>query len=259
VIAVIVLVVILVLALMATRLSVRVVNQTQRGVILRFGRFARIAQPGLVIIVPIMNKMMLVDVVNQVVGLSPQQGITADNVSVSIDAVVTFQVADPEVAVLGVSEYARATLLTAETALRATIGAHSLDKLLSDRATINQELTKVIGSQVAKFGVSVATVEVRDVRLDEQMIRSMAAVAEADRQGRAKIIAARADRDAAAMLREAADIMDDRSMMLLQLNTLREITKGKSTIVIPANMPMLGDAVGGAAAALAARDESSAG
>lgn len=254
-IAIVVLVVLVALALVIARLSVRVINQTQRGVILRFGRFSRVASPGLVLIVPVMNRIMVVDVVNQVVGLPPQQGITADNVSVSIDAVVTFQVTNPEVAVLGVSDYSRATFLTSETALRATIGAHSLDKLLSDRATVNDELTKVIGSQVTKFGVTIATVEVRDVRLDEQMIRSMAAVAEADRQGRAKIVAARADRDSAALLREAADIMDDRSMMLLQLNTLREITKGKATIVVPANMPHLGDSAAAAAAALAAHGD----
>lgn len=230
--------------------SLKVINQNQRGIVLRLGRFVKVSQPGLTIIIPFMDHLTRVGVFNQVIALQPQQGITADNVSVSIDAVVTFMVSDPRVAILEVSDFQRATLLTAETALRATIGAHKLDELLSNRTLVNTQLTGVIDTQVEKFGIKVASVEIRDVRLDDQMIRSMAAVAEAEREGRAKVVAAEADRNAASILREAADIMDDRSFMLLQLNTLREIAKEKTTIVVPADMPALGQMTAAAAAAL---------
>lgn len=242
--AVIVVVIVVVLAvLVLAGASVRLVQQYQRGVVLRFGRLLEvIREPGLRIIVPFADRMAKVSTQTVVLPIPSQGAITRDNVTLDVDAVVYFRVVDPVKAVINVENYAQATSQVAQTSLRSVIGRADLDTLLSDRDQINNELKAVIDLPTEEWGISVDRVEVRDISLPEGMRRSMSAQAEAERERRARVIAADGEFQASTKLSQAATTMADTpgAMQLRLLQTVADVAAEKnSTLVMPFPVELL--------------------
>jgi regulator of protease activity HflC (stomatin/prohibitin superfamily) len=229
--AIIVLVVLIVLAK-----GLRIVQEYERGVIFRLGRCVGAKGPGLFFIIPGLDKMRKVNLQTQAVPVASQQVITKDNVTVAVDAVAYFRVKDPVASVIKIQNWFNAAQLVAQTTLRAIIGRHELDQLLGERDRINAELKTALDEQTEAWGVQVDLVEVRDVGLPEQMQRAMARQAEAERERRAKVIAADGEFQAAEKLAEAANTMSENpgAMQLRTLQTMAEIaTERNSTIIFP--------------------------
>jgi regulator of protease activity HflC (stomatin/prohibitin superfamily) len=225
----------IVLIIMIAR-SIRVVQEYERGVIFRLGRCVGAKGPGLFFIVPVLDKMRKVNLQTQAVPVASQQVITKDNVTVAVDAVAYFRVRDPVASVIKIQNWFNAAQLVAQTTLRAIIGRHELDQLLGERERINAELKSSLDEQTEAWGVQVDLVEVRDVGLPEQMQRAMARQAEAERERRAKVIAADGELQASEKLAEAAHAMADNpgAMQLRTLQTMAEIaTERNSTIIFP--------------------------
>ena len=217
-------------------LAVKIVPEYQRGVIFRLGRLVGARGPGLFLIIPIVERMVTVDLRIVTMDVPRQAVITRDNVSVGVDAVVYFRVTDPNDAVVKVMDYVRATSLVAQTTLRSVLGQSELDELLIKRDQINQQLQKIIDEATEPWGVKVTIVEVRDIGLPPEMIRAMAKQAEAERERRAKIIHAEGEFQAAEKLAEAGKIMaaTPTTLQLRYLQTLTEIsTERQSTIIFP--------------------------
>jgi regulator of protease activity HflC (stomatin/prohibitin superfamily) len=216
--------------------AVKVIYQYQRGVLFRFGRLRGIRGPGLNIILPWIDRLTKVDLRTKTVILEPQEVITRDNVTVNVDAVVYFNVIDPERAVLQVEDYALATEQLALTTLRSVLGQSELDELLSHRDRINQRLREIIDQHTeSPWGVVVSLVEVRDVLLPELMQRAMARQAEAEREKRAKIIHAEGEESAAQALANAARTLgaEPPAIQLRYLQTLVEMAGERSSTIIP--------------------------
>ena len=216
--------------------GLRIVQEYERGVIFRLGRCVGAKGPGLFFIFPIFDKMRKVNLQTQAVPVASQQVITKDNVTVAVDAVAYFRVKDPVASVLKIQNWFNAAQLVAQTSLRSIIGRHELDQLLGERDRINTELKLALDEQTEAWGVQVDLVEVRDVGLPEQMQRAMARQAEAERERRAKVIAADGEYEAAQKLGEAADVMSSNpgAMQLRTLQTMAEIaTERNSTIIFP--------------------------
>lgn len=238
-------VLIVVIALVALLLasSVRMVQQYQRGVVLRFGRLLpAVRQPGLRLMVPIADRMVNVPVQTIVLDVPPQGAITKDNVTLSVDAVVYFRVTDPIKAVVNVENYLGAISQVARTSLRSVIGRADLDTMLSDREKVNAELRAVIDTPTDDWGVSVDRVEIKDIALPEGMRRAMAHQAEAERDRRARVIAADGEFQASARLADAARVMGDPSgaMQLRLLQTVSEVASDQnSTLVMPLPVEVL--------------------
>jgi regulator of protease activity HflC (stomatin/prohibitin superfamily) len=214
----------------------RVVQEYERGVIFRLGRCVGAKGPGLFYILPFFDKMRKVNLQTQAVAVAAQQVITKDNVTVGVDAVSYFRVVDPVASVIKIQNWYQASQLVAQTALRSIIGRHELDQLLGERDRINNELRVALDEQTEPWGVSVENVEIRDVGLPEQMQRAMARQAEAERERRAKIIAADGEFQASTRLAEAAAAMASApgSMHLRTLQTMSEIAvEHNSTIIFP--------------------------
>ena len=214
----------------------RIVQEYERGVIFRLGRCVGAKGPGLFYIIPFLDKMRKVNLQTQAVPVASQQVITKDNVTVAVDAVAYFKVIDPVASVIKIQNWFNAAQLVAQTSLRSIIGRHELDQLLGERDRINSELKTALDEQTEAWGVQVDLVEVRDVGLPEQMQRAMARQAEAERERRAKIIAADGEAQAAARLSEAAATMSANpgAMQLRTLQTMAEIaTERNSTIIFP--------------------------
>jgi len=212
------------------------VQEYERGVIFRLGRCVGAKGPGLFFIVPGLDKMRKVNLQTQAVPVASQQVITKDNVTVAVDAVAYFRVKDPVASVIKIQNWFNAAQLVAQTSLRSIIGRHELDQLLGERDRINSELKTALDEQTEAWGVQVDLVEVRDVGLPEQMQRAMARQAEAERERRAKVIAADGESQAAEKLAEAASTMSDNpgAMQLRTLQTMAEIaTERNSTIIFP--------------------------
>ncbi len=230
-------VVVVVLALVMTLVSgVRVVQEYERAVIFRLGRCVGAKGPGVFFIVPFIDKMRKVNLQTQAVAVASQQVITADNVTTAVDAVAYFKVKDPVASVLKIQNWYQAAQLVAQTSLRAIIGRHELDQLLGERDRINQELRVALDAQTEEWGVQVDLVEIRDVTLPEQMQRAMAKQAEAERERRAKIIAADGELQASEKLSQAALAMQATpgAMHLRTLQTMAEIAvEHNSTIIFP--------------------------
>jgi len=229
--AIVVLVVLIVLAK-----GLRIVQEYERGVIFRLGRCVGAKGPGLFFIIPGLDKMRKVNLQTQAVPVASQQVITKDNVTVAVDAVAYFRVKDPVASVLKIQNWFNAAQLVAQTSLRSIIGRHELDQLLGERDRINTELRTALDEQTEAWGVQVDLVEVRDVGLPEQMQRAMARQAEAERERRAKVIAADGEFEAAQKLGEAAETMamNPGAMQLRTLQTMAEIaTERNSTIIFP--------------------------
>jgi regulator of protease activity HflC (stomatin/prohibitin superfamily) len=233
-VALVIVVVVVLLIVLAT--GFRIVQEYERGVIFRLGRCVGAKGPGLFYIVPLIDKMRKVNLQTQAVPVASQQVITKDNVTVGVDAVAYFRVKDPVASVIKIQNWFNAAQLVAQTSLRSIIGRHELDQLLGERDRINGELKNALDEQTEAWGVEVALVEVRDVGLPEQMQRAMARQAEAERERRAKIIAAEGEAQAAERLGEAAAVMatNPGAMQLRTLQTMAEIaTERNSTIIFP--------------------------
>ncbi len=224
--------------------AIRIVQEYERGVIFRLGRFVGARGPGLFFIIPIIERMEKVDLRVVTADVPTQEAITRDNVTVKVNAVIYFRVVDPGNAVLKVMDHMRATSQLAQTTLRSVLGQSELDELLSNRDQINQRLRKIIDEGTEPWGVKVTLVEVRDVELPQSLQRAMAAQASAERERRAKIIHADGEFQASAKLSEAAAVLASQpgSMQLRYLQTLTEISSDKSnTIVFPLPMDLVKD------------------
>lgn len=214
--------------------SVRIVQEYERGVIFRLGRVVGAKGPGLFFIIPIIDRMVKVDLRTITLDVPSQEAITGDNVTVKVNAVVYFRVLDPSAAIIEIEDFRRATWQIAQTSLRNVIGQSMLDQLLQDREQINETLQHIIDEATEPWGVKVSIVEIKDVELNTSMVRAMARQAEAERERRAKIIQAEGDYQAAQKLSEAAKIMnvEPGAMTLRYLQTLIEIGVEQNTTTI---------------------------
>jgi len=222
--------------------SVRILREYERGVVFRLGRFVGVRGPGLIILIPLFEKMVRVTLRTVALDVPPQEVVTRDNVSVKVNAVMYFQVFEPGKAIIAVEDYLYATSQMGQTTLRSILGEHELDDLLSNREAINQKLQKVIDERTDPWGVKVSAVEVKDVDLPENMKRAIAKQAEAERERRAKVIHADGEFQASRKLKDAADVMAVQpvAVQLRYLQTLTEIAVEKnSTIVFPLPMEFL--------------------
>jgi len=216
--------------------AIRIVQEYERGVIFRLGRLAGARGPGLFFIIPIIDRMVKVDLRVVTLDVPTQEAITRDNVTVKVNAVVFFRVIDPEAAIVNVENFKQATWNIAQTTLRNVLGQSELDELLSEREQINRQLQQIIDETTEPWGVKVSIVEVKDVELPQSMQRAMAKQAEAEREKRAKIVHAEGEYAAAANLAKAAELMTvtPASIQLRYLQTLTEIsTEKNSTIIFP--------------------------
>ncbi|GLW71141.1 peptidase [Kitasatospora phosalacinea] len=224
-------------------LSVRMVQQTQRGVVFRFGRvLGEVRGPGLARILPVADRLRRVNVQTVTMPVPAQEGITRDNVTVRVDAVVYFKVVDPVKAIVDVQDYKFAMSQVAQTSLRSIIGKSELDDLLANREPINQGLELMLDSPALGWGIQIDRVEIKDVALPESMKRSMARQAEADRERRARIITADGEFQASARLSEAAKVMaaTPAALQLRLLQTVVEVAAEKnSTLVLPFPVELL--------------------
>jgi len=217
-------------------LAVKIVQEYERGVIFRLGRLVGARGPGLFLILPIVERMVKVDLRVVTMDVPRQDVITKDNVTVKVDAVVYFRVVNPEDAVVKIMDYIRATSLVAQTTLRSVLGQSDMDELLSRREEVNQRLQQIIDETTEPWGIKVTLVEVRDVSLPADMINAMSRQAQAERERRAKVIHAEGEFEAAARLAEAGAVMaaEPATLQLRYLQTLTEIASERnSTVVFP--------------------------
>jgi regulator of protease activity HflC (stomatin/prohibitin superfamily) len=228
--------IIIVVLLILIPMTVKVVTEYERGVIFRLGRLVGAKGPGLFLIIPFIDRMVKVDLRVVTMDVPSQEVITRDNVTVRVNAVVYFRVVDPEASVVKVLDHIRATSQISQTTLRNVLGQSELDELLTQREKLNQMLQKIIDEHTDPWGVKVSTVEIKEVELAEEMKRSMAAQAEAERERRAKIIHAEGELQASEKLAQAAGIIgrEPATIQLRYLSTLTEIASEKnSTILFP--------------------------
>ena len=229
-------VVIVILALFLLSGSIRILREYERGVIFRLGRLVALRGPGLILLIPIIDKMVKVSLRTVVMDVPPQDIITQDNVSVKVNAVVYFRVVDPQKAIVEVENFLMATSQFSQTTLRSVLGQSELDDLLSQREKINQKLQQIIDTHTEPWGIKVSNVEVKQIDLPQEMQRAMAKQAEAERERRSKIIAAEGEFQASQRLADAARILSDQpsALTLRYLQTLREIaTENNSTTIFP--------------------------
>jgi regulator of protease activity HflC (stomatin/prohibitin superfamily) len=233
-------IVILVLVLFAW--SVRVLREYDRGVVFQLGRFWSVKGPGLVVVWPVIQQMVKMDLRTMVLDVPPQDVISRDNVSVKVNAVVYFRVVDPQKAVIQVADFLNATSQLAQTTLRAVLGRHELDEMLAEREKLNLDIQKTLDAQTEAWGIKVSNVEIKDVDLNETMVRAIARQAEAERERRAKIIHAEGELQASEKLLQAAQMLSKQAeaMQLRYLQTLSNIAGDKtSTIVFPVPMDLV--------------------
>jgi regulator of protease activity HflC (stomatin/prohibitin superfamily) len=223
-------------------LSVRILREYERGVVFQLGRFWSVKGPGLIVLIPVIQQMVRLDLRIVVLDVPPQDVITRDNVSVKVNGVVYFRIIDPQKAVIQVANYLQATSQLAQTTLRAVVGKHDLDQLLSEREKLNLDIQTILDAQTEAWGIKVTNVEIKDVDLNETMVRAIARQAEAERERRAKVIHAEGEQQAAEKLLEAANTLSGRAeaMQLRYLQTLTTIAGDKSsTIVFPMPVDLL--------------------
>src|SRR5262252_5493772 len=222
--------------------SLRILREYERGVVFQLGRFWMVKGPGLIVIWPVIQQMVRVDLRTVVLDVPPQDVITRDNVSVKVNAVVYFRVVDPQKAIIQVADFLVATSQLAQTTLRAVLGKHELDGLLAEREKLNVDIQKTIDLQTEAWGIKVTTVEIKDVDLNESMVRAIARQAEAERERRAKVIHAEGELQAAQKLLEAAQVLakQPQALQLRYLETLTVIAADKnSTIIFPLPMDVI--------------------
>jgi regulator of protease activity HflC (stomatin/prohibitin superfamily) len=217
--------------------SVRVLREYERGVMFTLGRFTGVRGPGLILMIPLAQQMVRVDLRTIVLDVPSQDVISRDNVSVKVNAVLYFRVVDSDKAIIQVENFMQATSQLAQTTLRSVLGKHELDEMLAERDKLNADIQEILDQQTDAWGIKVANVEIKHVDIDESMIRAIARQAEAERTRRAKIINAEGEQQAAQKLVEAAQILaaSPGAMQLRYLATLHEIAgeKNATTIVFP--------------------------
>jgi regulator of protease activity HflC (stomatin/prohibitin superfamily) len=216
--------------------TIKILKEYERGVIFFLGRFQTVKGPGLIILVPGLQKMVKVDLRVVVMDVPTQDVISRDNVSVKVNAVIYFRIVDPEKAVIRVANVFEATSQLSQTTLRSVLGQHELDDMLAERDKLNADIQSLLDQRTDNWGIKVANVEIKHVDLDESMIRAIAQQAEAERARRAKVINAEGEKQAATMLSEAAKILatEEQSLQLRYLQTLKEISNERTnTIVFP--------------------------
>jgi regulator of protease activity HflC (stomatin/prohibitin superfamily) len=222
--------------------SLRILREYERGVIFQLGRFWMVKGPGLIIVIPVIQQMVRVDLRTVVFDVPPQDVITRDNVSVKVNAVVYFRVVDPQKAIIQVVDFLGATSQLSQTTLRAVLGKHELDALLAEREKLNMDIQKTLDTQTDAWGIKVSNVEIKHVDLNESMVRAIARQAEAERERRAKVIHAEGELQASEKLLQAAQMLSQRAeaMQLRYLQTLTQIAGDKaSTIVFPVPMDLI--------------------
>ena len=234
--------VIAVLAFILLSSAINVLREYERGVIFFLGRFDGVKGPGLILVWPIIQKMVRVDLRTIVLDVPKQDVISRDNVSVKVNAVVYFRIVDPSKAIIQVVNPFEATSQLAQTTLRSVLGQHELDEMLSERERLNADVQKILDTSTDAWGIKVSHVEIKHIDLDETMIRAIAKQAEAERTRRAKVIHAEGEKQAAATLVDAAKLLgaDPRAIQLRYMQTLTELGTDKSTtIVFPMPMDLL--------------------
>ena len=227
--------------------ALKVLREYERGVIFMLGRFWRVKGPGLVIVIPGLQQMVKVDLRVVTMDVPSQDVISRDNVSVKVNAVVYFRVVDPQKAIIQVEDYFNATSQLAQTTLRAVLGKHELDEMLSEREKLNTDVQQILDAQTDAWGIKVANVEIKHVDLNETMVRAIARQAEAERERRAKVIHAEGEKQAAVALLEAAQMLSQEpaAMQLRYLQTLTQVAGDKSsTLVFPVPVDLLGKLMG---------------
>jgi len=232
----------LVLVVILVAWSLRVLREYERAVVFQLGRFWKVKGPGLIMVVPVIQQMVRVDLRTVVLVVPPQDVITRDNVSVKVNAVAYFRVVDAQKAIIQVADFLNATSQLAQTTLRAVLGKHELDELLAEREKLNIDIQKTLDTQTDAWGIKVRIVEIKDVDLNESMVRAIARQAEAERERRAKVIHAEGELQASEKLLQAAHILSQRpeAMQLRYLQTLTNIAGDKtSTIVFPVPMDLV--------------------
>ena len=225
---------ILLIILMVLAATIKIVKEYERGVVFRLGRLVGPRGPGLILLVPFIERMQKIDLRTVTLDVPAQEVITRDNVTVRVNAVAYFRVLDPNAAIVNVTDYNRATSQIAQTTLRSVLGQSTLDDLLSEREKINEQLQRIIDEQTEPWGVKVSIVEVKDVELPQTMQRAMARQAEAEREKRAKVIHAEGELEASQKLAQAAAVIDQNPLgiQLRYLQTLTEIGAEKNTTVV---------------------------
>ena len=223
-------------------MTFKILREYERGIVFLLGRFYKVKGPGLIIIVPGIQKMVRVDLRLIVMDVPTQDVISKDNVSVKVNAVIYFRVVDPERAIIQVANYFEATSQLAQTTLRSVLGQHELDEMLSERDKLNHDIQAILDENTDSWGIKVANVEIKHVDIDESMIRAIAKQAEAERTRRAKVIHAEGEKQAAVALVEAAATLsqEPNAMQLRYMQTLTDIAGDKSsTIVFPLPMDLI--------------------
>ena len=224
---------ILIFALLTLWAILNILLEYERGVVFFLGRFQRVMGPGLVIVIPGVQKMVRVDLRTVVLDVPSQDVISRDNVSVKVNAVIYFRVIDPEKAIIQVANFHTATNQLAQTTLRSVLGQHDLDEMLAERERLNLHIQKLLDEQTVAWGIKVNNVEIKHIDLDESMIRVIARQAEAERERRAKVIHAEGELQASQKLMQAAQILaqSPQAMQLRFLQTLTEIAGEKSSVI----------------------------
>ena len=236
-----------VLLLILIGMSIRILREYERAVVFQLGRFWSVKGPGLVILIPGIQKMVRVDLRIVTMDVPPQDVISRDNVSVKVNAVVFFRVIDPQKAIIQVENYLMATSQLAQTTLRVVLGKHELDEMLAERERLNIDVQRILDAQTDGWGIKVTNVEIKHIDLNESMIRAIARQAEAERERRAKVIHAEGEKQAAAALLEAARMLAQQpeAMQLRYLQTMTQVAGDRgSTIVFPLPVNLLGSLLG---------------
>jgi regulator of protease activity HflC (stomatin/prohibitin superfamily) len=227
--------------------SLRILREYERGVVFQLGRFWKVKGPGLVIVIPGIQQMVRVDLRVVTMDVPPQDVISRDNVSVKVNAVVFFRVVDPARAIIQVEKFLMATSQLAQTTLRVVLGKHELDEMLAERERLNLDVQRILDSQTDAWGIKVTNVEIKHIDLNESMVRAIARQAEAERERRAKVIHAEGEKQAAAALLEAAQMLAQQpeAMQLRYLQTMTQVAGDRaSTIVFPLPMDLLSKMIG---------------
>ncbi len=225
---------IFVLALLA--LSIRILREYERAVVFTLGRFSGVKGPGLILIIPLVQQTVRVDLRTIVLDVPTQDVISHDNVSVHVNAVLYFRVVDPEKAIIQVEDFKSATSQLAQTTLRSVLGGHELDEMLSERDKLNADIQEILDKQTDIWGIKISNVEIKHIDLDESMIRAIAKQAEAERERRAKVINSKGELEASENLLKAANIISQnpQAIQLRYLQTLNDISSDRTnTVVFP--------------------------
>ena len=238
----------LILAVLILASAVRILREYERAVLFTLGRYTKVVGPGLVLVIPIIQQIVKVQLRTAVVDVPSQDVISRDNVSVKVSAVLYYRIVDPDRAILNVENFAVATSQLAQTTLRSVLGKHELDEMLAERDKLNHDIQEILDAQTDTWGIKVSNVEIKHVDIDESMIRAIAQQAEAERYRRAKIINAEGEEQAARKLVEAGDILatSPNAMQLRYFAALHDVAGNRtSTIVFPVPIDLLNKLQGG--------------